>query len=417
MRGPHRGDILWNLASLVTLGLSGLALNGVIGVWYGAETLGVFNQVLAAYMLFSQLACGGLHYSTLKHVAQYGGDTARCAAIVRAALACAGVLSAAACVVFGLLALPISGWLESAAVGEGILWTLPGLFFHGVNKVLLAVLNGARRMRAYALVNALRPLVWLAVIAAAPVAGWAGEVLPVAFSIEALVVFVVALRLVLPHAAGKAEPIRPWLGVHARFGGRSFLGGALLEINARVDVLLLGWFTTDRVVGIYSFAALVVEGITQLLWVLRNQANPILVELLAAEDWRGLKRFIARGRLATYGVMVGVGLIAVTAYPFLADWFLALPDSQQSWPVFAILMAGVVLGSGYFPFGGLLLQAGRPGLHTVMTLAAVAVNAVLNCLFIPVWSAAGAATATAISFVVSVPLLVLFTRFTVGVRI
>lgn len=415
--GRLAGDILWNLGALGMLAASGIALNVVVGASYGAETLGLFNQVFAAYLLLSQLACGGVHYSTLRYVAQHSADPKRLAAIVRAALGTTLILSALATACGALLAESIGRWLESDGVGQGMLWMLPGLFFYGLNKVLFAVLNGERRMRAYAVVNGLRPLLWLAVIVLAPIAGWPGEMLPVAFTVEGFLVFIVAFALVWPRHRGGAESLAPWLAAHARFGGKSFLGGALIEINTRVDVLMLGWFASDAVVGIYSFAALWVEGLTQLLYVLRNQANPILVRLIAAEDWVGLRRFVARGKLATYAGMAAVGAMAVAAYPLLADWFLEIPEPRESWLVFAILMGGVVLGSGYFPFGGLLLQAGRPGLHTSMLLAAVLSNALLNLLLIPAWSAAGAATATAISFWLSAPLLVRFTRHTVGVRI
>lgn len=72
---PHathkfRRDLRWSLAALGLTGACGLALNTLIGVTYGKEALGVFNQVFAAYILLSQLAVLGVHFSTLKHLSE-----------------------------------------------------------------------------------------------------------------------------------------------------------------------------------------------------------------------------------------------------------------------------------------------------------------------------------------------------------
>ena len=57
---------------------------------------------------------------------------------------------------------------------------------------------------------------------------------------------------------------RVWLKRHIQFGARSVLGGVAVELNTRVDVLVLGLFTSEAQVGIYSFAAFFVEGFLQL---------------------------------------------------------------------------------------------------------------------------------------------------------
>jgi hypothetical protein len=58
--GRFRRDVAWNVASIAVLGVSGIALNAIIARTYDAAALGVFNQVMAAYILFSQLAVGGV---------------------------------------------------------------------------------------------------------------------------------------------------------------------------------------------------------------------------------------------------------------------------------------------------------------------------------------------------------------------
>jgi O-antigen/teichoic acid export membrane protein len=60
---------------------------------------------------------------------------------------------------------------------------------------------------------------------------------------------------------------------------KSFFSNVLLQMNTRIDVLVLGLFWSDHIVGIYSFAATLAEGVYQLLVVLRTNYNPMLVRL------------------------------------------------------------------------------------------------------------------------------------------
>ena len=62
-------------------------------------------------------------------------------------------------------------------------------------------------------------------------------------------------------------------------------------------------------------------------------------------------------------------------------------------------------------------MASRPGWHTIFVLLAVGLNFVGNVLLIPVMGMEGAATATAVTLVVSMVLLVRIARTRAGVRL
>ena len=61
-----------------------------------------------------------------------------------------------------------------------------------------------------------------------------------------------------------------------KFGYKSFIGSILVEVNSRVDILMLRIIVLDKNVGIYSFSALFAEGFYQILTILQNSYNPIL---------------------------------------------------------------------------------------------------------------------------------------------
>ena len=67
-------DIAYSLGSFVVLALSGIVINIVITGLRDAAALGVFNLAYAVYIIASQFAVWGLHYSVLRHTAFYEQD-------------------------------------------------------------------------------------------------------------------------------------------------------------------------------------------------------------------------------------------------------------------------------------------------------------------------------------------------------
>lgn len=413
-----RRDVVWNMASLAVLGICGILLNLLVGVFYSPAVLGVFNQVFAAYILFSQFAVLGLHYSALKHVAESPHDRARVSAITGAALLLAITLAVVTGFVFWAARSPIAAWLDSPGVATGIACATPGLVAFAVNKVVLGTLNGLRAMRTFAALQALRPVLMIAAFAGLAFRDASGDVLPIVFSVAEITVLAlgtVALLVRLRPPAWSA--VRVWLGPHLQFGVRSFFSGVLVELNTRVDVIMLGYFLTDEIVGIYSFAAILAEGLFQLLIVLRNNYNPVLVARLAPESRPALEAMIRRGKRVAWGLMAVVAVVAVAAYPLGIHVVERAAEFEAAWPLFAILMAGIVVAAGYIPFTQLLLQAGRPATHTLMVLAVVVFNLAGNAILIPRFAAMGAAIATALAFVFLAIIAAILSRIILGVRL
>ena len=411
-RGRFQRDVLWNLGSLAVLGASGIALNALIGWIFGAGTLGVFNQVVAAYIFFSQAAVGGLDRSVLRAVAEAPEDRARIARLVLGALLPTLALSALATALFWWARPHVAFLLESPGVAVGMAWAAPGLFFFAVNKVLLAATNGLRRMRAFAVLNALRYVLILAGLLVAIALDFDSNRLGFVFSFAECILFVpLALEVGLALGELRADGLLAWSRTHLWFGLKSAFSGMLLELNARVDVLMAGYFLDDARVGIYSFAAILAEGVFQLLVVLQNNYNPLIARALAGgaaragaarEEFRAMVR---RGRLTTYLMMLAACGLAVLGYPLYLLLVGDSPGFEQSWRPFGVLMAGMWLASGYMPFAQTLLMGGRPFWHTLMMVGIVGINVYCNALLIPLLGIVGAALGTAISLCSSAVLL------------
>ena len=415
--GRFQRDVLWNMAGFGVMAVCGVLLNVIIGVFYGRAALGIFNQVWAVYIFFSQFAVLGIHYSVLRRAAEHVGDPRTCSAVIAGALAPTIALSLLCAALFFLSRPLVGRFMDSPGTATGMAWACAGLFFFAVNKVLLGAINGLRWMRTFAALQALRYILMIAALVGALLVSLPGQALPVVFSVSEAVLFMAATLTLVGrgYLNGPFHGWGVWCGRHLSFGVRSFAAGVMVELNTRVDVLMLGYYASDSVVGVYSFAAALAEGVFQLLVVLRNNYNPRLVRYYQARSLEKLRQVIRTGKLVTYAMMAVVGVLAVGLYP-LGTWLVgAKAKFMSAWPLFATLVGGITLSSGYMPFSNILLVTGNPGSHTLLILLTVLSNIIGNAILIPFWGAQGAATATALSYLAHAVALAVLTRIRVRV--
>ena len=132
-------------------------------------------------------------------------------------------------------------------------------------------------MKAYALFQALRYIFLVICLLVLFTFSVEGNRIPVILSVSECLLFVVLFIYTLRHCKIHfSREVLGWAREHCGFGGKAAVGNILIDANSRVDVLILGLFTSDRVVGIYSFAAMLAGGLSQLPVVLRTNINPII---------------------------------------------------------------------------------------------------------------------------------------------
>lgn len=418
IRDKFGQGVFWNLISFGFLGISGIILNILIGRFYGPDALGIFNQVFALYIFISQFAVFGLHFSVLKYVSEHYKDRQKCNTIITSSLIIA-FISATIFVVLSYLCSDAIGYIfNSQGLSRGWLWVIPGLWCFAMNKVLLAVVNAFMHMRAFAVAQASRYVLMVVSLAVCTFIGVDGEILPVIISSAEffLLIFLVfyTRRLYNPVSA---RIISEWTRKHIVFGIKSFLSGTMIELNSRVDVIMLGIFVSDAKVGIYSMASLLVEGFAQLAVVLRNNLNPLLTRYISNKQIDELKQVVSKVLKVFYPAMFGVCAIAIFSYPIFIDLIVSNPEFTAGYKPFIFLNIGLILCSGYLPFNMILIQAGSPGLHTIYMALVLCTNMILNVVLIPLLGINGAALATGTSFVLSVVYLKLLVKKTLAFKI
>jgi len=414
-----RRDIGWNLVPVALLAVVGLGLNFVIGGWWGPATLGTFNLVTTAFFAFAVVGACGLQYAVLRAVAEDPDDRDRVAAVVVGALLPNVALAAAAAGGFALSRHAIGELLDSPAVEAGMLVAAPGLFCFALNKVLLGVVNGLRRMRAFAIYTSLRYVLIAVGLVIARLAHAGGAELPVIWTFTEgalLVVLVVELLATVPVARARRAWL-PWARRHLDFGVRGVTATLAYEINSKLDLWMLGMALPEAQVGIYSLAAALNEGALQLAVVVQNNVNPIIARELAAGERGAVEELVRRTRRWFVPAIFVLATLGALLYPLVIPWLIGNQAfAAGAWP-FAILMGGLVVAAAYLPFNQILLMAHQPGWHTLLVLGVVAVNLAANLALIPVLGLRGAALAVAAALATSAALVRVLARARVGVRI
>lgn len=413
-----RRDVAWNLIPVVLLGVVGLGLNFVIGGWWGPAALGAFNLVATAFFAIAVLGAGGLQYAVLRAVAEDPDDRDRVAAVVVGALIPNVGFATLATVVFVAIRHPIGELLDSAMVSEGMLWAAPGLFCFAINKVLMGVVNGLRRMRAFAIYTSLRYLLIAVGLVLARVWNLPADQLPVIWSFtEGVLLLVLIGELVVSVRVVRGRGWPAWTRRHIEYGARGVLSTLAYEINSKLDVWMLGVALPDAQVGIYSLASALYEGVMQLSVVLQNNFNPVIARHLAAGQPEEVEALVARSRRWFVPAIAGCCLLGAVLYPFVIPWLIGDASFAAGAVPFAILMGGVALASPWLPFNQILLMAARPGWHTVYVVIVVGIAFIANLQLIPTHGLVGAAAATAIGIGISAMLLRVLARWHAGVRI
>lgn len=416
-RARLRRDVVWNLVPVVLLAVVGLGLNFLVGRWWGADALGAFNQVTPAFFALAVLGAGGLQYSVLRAIAE-APDDPRVPAVVVGALVPGVAFAALIAIGCVFLAVPVGRLVDSDAVATGMRWVAPGVFCFAVNKILLGIVNGLRRMRAFAVYTSLRYLLIAAGLVTARVTDVPASHLAVIWTFaEGGLLVVLIGELLATVQLRRSTGWLAWAREHVAFGSRGLGATLAFEINSKLDVWMLGVALPDSQVGIYALASSLYEGGGQLAVVVQNNLNPLVARDLAADRRADVEALVQRTRRWFVPVMIAAAVAGAAIYPFAIPWLVGDAAFRAGALPFAILMAGLAISARWLPFNQTLLMAARPGWHTAYVSAMIAIAFVGNYLLIPVLQLEGAAIATATAQVLSALLLVALVRVRVGVRL
>lgn len=183
----------------------------------------------------------------------------------------------------------------------------------------------------------------------------------------------------------------------------------ILQLNYRIDMLLLGKLQNEASVGIYSVGVNIVELLKQL---------PLAVGLVLfsrATNWKvsqrneALKKVTMLSRVLVC-LVVGMSLMLMT----FSSWLIPVlygEEFRDSVAVIWCLIPGVVMLTVFTTLQLFSAGQGKPEIPIYAFLPGLFLNVAINLYVIPKWNYVGAAVASSVSYTVATIIyLVLFNR-------
>lgn len=389
-----RNDLKWSILGFIIIAFCGLSINILITRYFGFAILGYFNLLLVFFLVLSQISSWGIQLSVQKFIPQFIKNNILCKQILTSSFYISMMLGIVA--VVGLFLLKdLPGYLMgNSLLKSGFPYLIPGIFFLTINKIFLSFLNGMRYMKTYAFFSALRPFLMLIFLLVFVAIKKDVKYLGLIFAVPE---FILSLLLVFN--------LRSWfiglsfvrfkrlLKLQFWYGNRVVIGSVVTNFQSKIDIFILGFFVSNTMLGVYSFAVIVADGFFQIFYVFRSNINPVVTNIYYRRSNLLLQRVINKSVRNFYKIFFVLGLVVAVLYPLFLLVFKIENYMLTNLLLFYILLTGIIISSGYIPFQFFFNQIGKPKEQTKFLVILFVITIVLNLSLIPFIGIFGAAVA------------------------
>lgn len=371
----------------------------LLAQFLGKTGLGIYTYAFSWVELLGITATFGLPQLLIREVAVY--QTTAAWGLLRGLLRWATRLVLALSIGVALVAAGMA-WIIAKGDEQGMAAALGlallALPFMSLRSVRLAAMQGLRRVVLGRMPEALLAPIFLMLFLVGAYF-WSGRALSVS---AAIVMQILATTITFLIGSGLLLCIKPQEinAAVAEYQKGHWLRSAipfmlLLEmnnINARLDILMLGAIQGAAEVGIYTVARRGVGGIIFMLGAVNSVLAPLVASLYAQKNMRLLQRLIIKSaRVASlFALVVTLGLFV------FGKWFLLLFGKEfvQGQQTLRILSIGMFVNATMGSVGLLLNMTGYERYTLLSVGCSLILNGLLNLVLIPKWGANGAAIAT-----------------------
>lgn len=181
----------------------------------------------------------------------------------------------------------------------------------------------------------------------------------------------------------------------------------ILQLNYRIDILLLEKLRDATEVGIYSIGASIAEQ----LWQLPLAVGIVVFSRTAnAEDQEEMKQTTGVLLRLAFLFSLGLALLMFFVVPYLVPLIFG-EEYIPSIRIIQLILPGIIMVVMFRILSGHLAGLGRPEVTLYVFLPALILNIILNLLWIPGYGGAGAAMATNVSYTIgSIGYLISYSR-------
>lgn len=390
--------LLWNVLSALFIALTAFLINTIIGSYFDSSVVGTFNQAAALYILFSYICNFGIHSYILYRtsVVTSQSESHLIGPILFAALI--SILIMATPLIF--ISYFIIKYADTFFSSNGMLiqtwiYLMPALLFYAFNRTLLNAINGLGHLHLLAFFLMLRHIFIISTLIFLIYLNVFHSKLTLVFTGAELLLFICLFANFFRSFkqdsifSNLLKKIKETLS----FSSKAVLGTLASELNGRVDLLFLSYFTSPQVVGEYAMAALAFEGTSQILIAIRNIINPKITQNLMGMSSQDFKAFVQNLVLKiSLGTLI-ISLLLMFIYPYFVHEVLKDASYIHGYFPLIILLSGLTVTSGFFVLDMIFIQSGSPSTQTLFKTSVFGFNLIMNMLLVPSFKLMGAAMA------------------------
>lgn len=191
----------------------------------------------------------------------------------------------------------------------------------------------------------------------------------------------------------------------AKMGLAYAVAVVVMQLNYRVDILLLQELSTMKEVGFYSLGV----AISDKLWQLPSAIGLVVMSRTAnVEDTFKLDRDVAKLMRLSFLIVLIAAFVLWLVIPYLLP-FIYGQRFTPSIPIVRLMLPGIIMFVIVRILSGRFAGAGQPKLLILLFVPTLLVNVILNVIWIPSYGGLGAAMATNVSYTLgALGMLVLF---------
>ncbi len=384
-------DILSLLGSNLTVTLCNLAIGVILTRWLGAAGYGLYSAIIVVPIMvigFTQL---GIRRSTIYHIGNKLLPEDHIVSALFILLLWTSVLSILIC---GFVYFFSTGQPFDPLIIVLVLLTIPLLL---TNIFAGGVFLGKEDIRRASIVNA-GPTIMTFLLTILFVWGLNLSVLGAfaAIALANFIMFFFTYRIIIVQFRYNItwkyhEGIMKSM---IKLGLVNAIAVFIMQLNYRLDILMLKKLSTLEEVGFYSLAMQIAEQ----LWHIPLAIETIILSRSAnSNDDQNIHRTVA----SIFRVTLIIGLIGSISIFFLAPLLIPLIFGRaftHSITMIQLVLPGILLMIGFRILNSRLTGMGKPQIAIYTFLPALVINFILNLFLIPRYGGIGAAWSTNVSY-------------------
>ena len=271
-------DSVITLIATLIAAVIGFVINIIIAKIYNEEILGIYNQVYSLYNILFFISLFGFNRTTIKYISENSENKKRFSIIFFSIQLSVITITFVVLLVAYISISAFHSVLSNRELYIPLLLILLALPFYVINNIIMCTLNGIRSMVSYSILRMMRWIILILALLTLTIIYEYYIYIFYSFLISETLNFIIGFyflknKLVKVNLKEILKRIR----ILFRFSTKVFYSQFFTVLKERSDVLIIGLFTNNKLVGIYSLMASSVKGLFLIGNVIQQNFNPIFV--------------------------------------------------------------------------------------------------------------------------------------------